>query len=291
MKSGFIAVIGRTNVGKSSIINLIVGKKISIVSPKCQTTRDSIRGIYNDDDCQIVFVDTPGIHKPINELGEIMDKTAYRTIRDSDAAMFVVDGSKKFDEGDQFLFDHLKFDVPLVIVFNKIDLTKIEVISELKDIYKKQFPNAIIVESSAKDVFGIDTIIKELKNLISDGPKFYDNNVVTDRSVAFQIQEIIRENILKLTSKEVPHGVAVICNSVIDKSKEMSVDAQIICEKEGQKGILIGHGGKMIKKIGTSSRMQIGKYFGKYCELTLVVKVVEDWRNSSRYLVSIGYDS
>ena len=285
MKSGFVSLVGRSNVGKSTILNAIIGKKISIVTPKKQTTRNSIQGIYNDNDSQIIFIDTPGIHKPINELGVKMDKASYSSIRDCDVAVLVVDASRPFGEGDQFLFDHLKFDRKLVIVFNKIDLTNIELVSALKEKYKEHYHPLAIVELSAIEKFGIEDLIKIIKENLDEGPQYYDLETITNMDIKFRIQEIIREKMLLLLREEVPHSVAVICSDIVNDVTPIEVYAKIIVERDSQKGIVIGAKGKMIKRIGTLARKDIEQLIGRHINLQLMVQVVDNWRNSSRFLV------
>lgn len=285
MKSGFVSLVGRSNVGKSTILNAIIGKKISIVTPKKQTTRNSIQGIYNDNDCQIIFIDTPGIHKPINELGVKMDKASYSSIRDCDVAVLVVDASRPFGEGDQFLFDHLKFDCKLVIAFNKIDLTNIELVSALKEKYKEHYHPLAIVELSAIEKFGIEDLIKIIKENLDEGPQYYDLETITNMDIKFRIQEIIREKMLLLLKEEVPHSVAVICSDIVNDVTPIEVYAKIIVERDSQKGIVIGAKGKMIKRIGTLARKDIEQLIGRHINLQLMVQVVDNWRNSSRFLV------
>ena len=285
MKSGFVSLVGRSNVGKSTILNAIIGKKISIVTPKKQTTRNSIQGIYNDNDSQIIFIDTPGIHKPINELGVKMDKASYSSIRDCDVAVLVVDASRPFGEGDQFLFDHLKFDCKLVIAFNKIDLTNIELISALKEKYKEHYHPLAIVELSAIEKFGIEDLIKIIKENLDEGPQYYDLETITNMDIKFRIQEIIREKMLLLLKEEVPHSVAVICSDIVNDVTPIEVYAKIIVERDSQKGIVIGAKGKMIKRIGTLARKDIEQLIGRHINLQLMVQVVDNWRNSSRFLV------
>lgn len=285
MKSGFVSLVGRSNVGKSTILNAIIGKKISIVTPKKQTTRNSIQGIYNDNDSQIIFIDTPGIHKPINELGIKMDKASYSSIRDCDVAVLVVDASRPFGEGDQFLFDHLKFDCKLVIAFNKIDLTNIELVSALKEKYKEHYHPLAIVELSAIEKFGIEDLIKIIKENLDEGPQYYDLETITNMDVKFRIQEIIREKMLLLLKEEVPHSVAVICSDIVNDVTPIEVYAKIIVERDSQKGIVIGAKGKMIKRIGTLARKDIEQLIGRHINLQLMVQVVDNWRNSSRFLV------
>lgn len=285
MKSGFVSLVGRSNVGKSTILNAIIGKKISIVTPKKQTTRNSIQGIYNDNDSQIIFIDTPGIHKPINELGVKMDKASYSSIRDCDVAVLVVDASRPFGEGDQFLFDHLKFDCKLVIAFNKIDLTNIELVSALKEKYKEHYHPLAIVELSAIEKFGIEDLIKIIKENLDEGPQYYDLETITNMDIKFRIQEIIREKMLLLLKEEVPHSVAVICSDIVNDVTPIEVYAKIIVERDSQKGIVIGAKGKMIKRIGTLARKDIELLIGRHINLQLMVQVVDNWRNSSKFLV------
>ena len=289
MKSGFVSIVGKPNVGKSTLLNAIIGKKISIVTPKSQTTRNEITGIYNDDESQIIFIDTPGIHKPHNELGEILDKKAYRTIRDCDIALLVIDSSKSFNESDSFIFDHLKFDCELIIVFNKIDETNITLINSLKDKYLGKFNNPKFIEISALEKFNIDSLISLIKTMLPEGPQYYELNQITDKDLRFQVQEIIREKALLKLKDEVPHGVAVLCDDINLNDKNLNIYAKIIVERESQKGIVIGKGGKMIKWLGTASRKEIENLIKRHINLELNVQVVENWRNSSSFLVKIGY--
>lgn len=285
MRSGFISLVGRSNVGKSTILNAIIGEKISIVTPKRQTTRNSIQGIYNDKDCQIIFVDTPGIHKPINELGEKMDKISYSSIRDCDIAVLVVDAGRKFDDGDQYLFNHLKFDCKLIIAFNKIDLTNINLINSLKEKYIEHYNPIAVIEMSAIEEFGISDLINKIKENLDEGPQYYDLETLTNVDIKFRVQEIIREKMLLLLKEEVPHSVAVQCTEIVSDVSPVEIYAKIIVERDSQKGIVIGAKGKMIKKIGTKARVDIEKLIGRHVNLQLVVQVVENWRNSSRFLV------
>ncbi len=289
MKSGFVSIIGKPNVGKSTLLNRIIGSKISIVTPKCQTTRNSIQGIYNDEESQIIFIDTPGIHKPFNELGKALDKVSYSSIRESDISLLVVDASKNYADDDAFLTDHIKFDNKLIVVFNKIDQTNIELITKIKDKYKSIYPDCEFIEICALDGFNVDGLIKLIKENLPEGPQYYDETMVTDRDLSFRIQEIIREKILLLLKEEVPHGVLVIVEEIHKEDGRPSIYAKIIVEKESHKGIILGKGGSMIKKIGTYSRQDIEKMIGKHINLELVVNVVDNWRNSSRFLIKAGY--
>ncbi len=289
MKSGFVALIGRPNVGKSTLLNAILNKKVSIISPKPQTTRNSIMGVYNDDESQIVFVDTPGIHKPYFKLGEYMNKVAFASTRDVEAIVLLVDSSLEFGEGDQYLVDHIHSDAPIFVVFNKIDLTNILLITRLKEKYRELFPDSKFIEISALNNVSIDDLLKELKNCLSEGPQFFPREQVTDKDNAFVISELIREKILYLTKQEIPHSVAVYVEKIDEKKDKYNIYATIVVERDTQKGILIGKGGKMIKRIGVLARKDIEAYLNKRVNLTTFVRVEEEWRNSTRCLREFGY--
>ena len=289
MKSGFVALIGRPNVGKSTLLNAILNKKVSIISPKPQTTRNSIMGVYNDDESQIVFVDTPGIHKPYFKLGEYMNKVAFASTRDVEAIVLLVDSSLEFGEGDQYLVDHIHSDAPIFVVFNKIDLTNILLITRLKEKYRELFPDSKFIEISALNNVSIDDLLKELKNCLSEGPQFFPREQVTDKDNVFVISELIREKILYLTKQEIPHSVAVYVEKIEEKKDKYDIYATIVVERDTQKGILIGKGGKMIKRIGVLARKDIEAYLNKRVNLTTFVRVEEEWRNSTRCLREFGY--
>ena len=290
MKSGFVAILGRPNVGKSTIINNIVNHNVSIVTDKSQTTRNNIIGIYNDPETQIVFLDTPGIHKPMQQLGKEMNNMAYSAAHDVDVAILVVDASKPFGAGDQFIIEHLDIhNVPLVIVFNKIDLARLDKAEELKKQYRSIFPKSQVVDTVAKERFNIDTLIKTVKDLLPEGPAYYPVEMVTDKDEIFQIKEIIREKVLKQLSEEVPHSIAIYMDHIEWEHKPMQIFASIIVEKESQKGIVIGAGGKRIKEIGSRARVDIERLLGKHIYLELQVKVNADWRNEPAALKTYGY--
>ena len=290
MKSGFVAILGRPNVGKSTIINNIVNHNVSIVTDKSQTTRNNIIGIYNDTEAQIVFLDTPGIHKPTQQLGKEMNNMAYSAAHDVDVAILVVDASKPFGAGDQFIIEHLDIhNVALVIVFNKIDLARLDKAEQLKEQYRQFFPKAIFVDTVAKERFNIDTLIKTIKGLLSEGPAYYPTEMVTDKDEIFQIKEIIREKILKQLSEEVPHSIAIYMDHIDWEHKPIQIFASIIVEKDSQKGIVIGAGGRRIKEIGSKARVDIEKLLGKHVYLELQVKVDADWRNEPASLKTYGY--
>ena len=290
MKSGFVAILGRPNVGKSTIINKIVNQQVSIVTDKAQTTRNNIIGIYNDEDTQIVFLDTPGIHKPSQELGKEMNNMAYSAAHDVDVAILVIDASKPFGSGDQFIIEHLDIHkTPLIIVFNKIDLARLNKAQELKKTYLSYFPNATIIETVAKDGFNIDELIKTVKALLPEGPAYYPVEMVTDKDEIFQIKEIIREKVLIQLREEVPHSIAIYLDAIEWESKPIKIFASIIVEKESQKGIVIGAGGRRIKEIGSYARHDIERLLKQHVFLELQVKVDPDWRNEPTSLKTYGY--
>ncbi len=290
MKSGFVAILGRPNVGKSTLINNIVNHNVSIVTDKSQTTRNNIIGIYNAEEVQIVFLDTPGIHKPKQQLGKEMNSMAYSAAHDVDIAVLVVDASKPFGAGDQFIIEHLDIhNTSLVIVFNKIDLARLNETEELKKTYRKIFPKAFFIDTVAKERFNVDELIKTIVNLLPEGPAYYPTEMVTDKDEIFQIKEIIREKILKSLREEVPHSIAIYMDHIDWESKPIEIIASIIVEKDSQKGIVIGAGGKRIKEIGSRARSDIERLLGKHVYLELKVKVDEDWRNETKSLVNYGY--
>ena len=290
MKSGFAAILGRPNVGKSTIINKIVNHRVSIVTEKSQTTRNNIIGIYNDEDTQIVFLDTPGIHKPTQKLGQEMNNMAYSAAHDVDVAILVVDASKPFGTGDQFIIEHLDIHhVPLIIVFNKIDLARLDKTEELKKTYRDIFKDATFIDTVAKDGFNIEELIKTVASFLKEGPAYYPAEMITDKDEIFQIKEIIREKVLKKLREEVPHAIAIYMDHIDWEKKPIQIFASIIVEKESQKGIVIGAQGKRIKEIGTLARVDIERLLNKHVFLELQVKVDADWRNEPNALKTYGY--
>ncbi|MBO7615487.1 MAG: GTPase Era [Bacilli bacterium] len=290
MKSGFVAILGRPNVGKSTLLNAILNKKVSIVTDKAQTTRDDIKGIFNSEDAQIVFIDTPGIHKPHQKLGQEMNNMAFGAAHNVDASILVIDSSKSFGDGDRYLLDHLDINnAPLIIVLNKIDLVKITEAQKLRSIYEEKFPNATILECVAKEKFNVDTLISRLIEILPEGPRYYDVAEVSDKDEIFQIKEIIREKILKTLRDEVPHSIAIYMENIEWEENPIEIKASIIVEKDSQKGIVIGAGGRRIRDIGTKARRDIEKLLNKHVFLELFVKVSEDWRNQEDALSKFGY--
>ncbi len=289
MKSGFVTILGRPNAGKSTLLNAILKRKVSIISSKPQTTRNAIQGIYTSPTSQIVFIDTPGIHKANNSLGESMNREAYYSLREVEAAILIIDASVQFGDGDRFVLDHLSFSTPLFIVFNKIDLCNALEIEALKKIYKELLPNAEIIEISALKEANIDYLLERIESVLDEGPQYFPSDMVSNQPETFLVAEIIREKILTLLRDEVPHSIAVVVEKMETKKETTEIHATIVCEKEGQKGIIIGKGGKMIKRIGMQARYDIENLLGIHCRLETFVRVEADWRNKARYLKEFGY--
>lgn len=291
MKSGFISIIGKTNAGKSTLINLITKNKISICTPKPQTTRNSIQGIYNDQDSQIVFIDTPGFLSPHQKLDEYMNKQAFSSLNGIDGVILLVDAGVPFNkEKDSVIQNNLKtLDVPLFIVFNKIDLTNIYLVNNLKKEYSQMFPNAELVEISAVRDVNVDLLLRKIKDILPEGFKFYPDDIKSDHPVSFLISEIIREKILLFTRDEVPHSCAVKVEKMVKNNNSLSINATIICERNSQKVIIIGKQGSMLKRIGIAARKDIEKLLNKKVNLETFVRVEERWRNSDTYLKEFGY--
>ena len=291
MKSGFVSFIGRPNVGKSTLLNSILGKRVAITSDKPQTTRNMIQGIYNDKDTQIVFVDTPGIHKPQNKLGRVLNKQAYYTINDVDIVIMVVDITEKVGKGDSFVIDVLKNieDKPVFLVINKIDKLPREEILKKIDEYQKLYDFTEIIPVSARKKDNVDRLLEVIKKYLPDNIQYYDSSTVTDSSPEFIISEYIREKVLDLTEEEVPHSVTVIVESIEEDKDVLSIGASIVVDRENLKKIIIGKNGSMIKEIGIRSRYDIEEYFGKKVYLDLFVKVVDKWRDKEKFLNMIGY--
>lgn len=291
MKSGFVSIVGRPNVGKSTLLNAIIGKKIAITSSTAQTTRNIIQGIYNEDDLQIVFVDTPGIHKPQNKLGTVLNKQAYYSLSDVDVILFLVDVTQEFGRGDNFILEKLKEnDIPVILVLNKIDKINYEELLPIIDKYKDLYPFKEIVPLSAMKSKNIDELIKVISNYLSDDIKYYDDDIITNVSTTFSISELVREKVLYFTTKEVPHAVTCIVDDVSEDKYNVSVSASIIVDRESLKKILIGKNGTMVKKIGIEARRDIENFLDKKVYLDLRVKVIEKWRDKEQFLnQTLGY--
>lgn len=292
MKSGFVAIIGRPNVGKSTLLNQILGQKIVITTDKAQTTRKRIKGIYTNKEGQIVFVDTPGVHKPLNKLGEFLLDEAKIAVPDADVILFLVDGSESAGKGDKWIAQHLlQTKIPIVIVMNKVDkVKKPEKVEENLLSYKTLFEeNLPIVRISAKTGRNIDTLMNNIFKKLPEGEALYPEDVVTEETMRDVTEEIIREKILLNTSDEIPHSVAVKVTNYQEKEEIDKIYATIYCEQKSQKGILIGKGGNLLKKFGTEARLELEKIVEKKVYLQLEVKVEKDWRKKQNILKNFGY--
>ena len=290
-KSGFVAIVGRPNVGKSTLLNRIVGQKIAIMSDKAQTTRNKIQGVYTTDKTQIVFIDTPGIHKPKHRLGDYMVEAAYSALHEVEVVLFMVAADQKRGKGDDMIIERLKkLNVPVYLVINKIDKIHPNDLLEQIDDFKSQMDFAQIIPISATQGNNFETLMSELEKSMPAGPQYFPEDQITDHPEYFVVSELIREKILQLTRDEVPHSVAVVIDSMKRKPDEkVQIQATIIIERDSQKGIIIGKGGSMLKKIGTQARKDIEKLLGDKVYLELWVKVQKDWRDKQVYLTDFGY--
>ena len=290
-KSGFVALIGRPNVGKSTLLNYLVGQKVAIMSPQPQTTRNKISGIYTDDQEQIVFIDTPGIHKPKNKLDDFMDKSSYSALDEVDVVLFMVE-PEPAGKGDQYIAELLKkIKKPVFLVINKIDKVHPDELLSIIDSYKNLGDFAEIVPISASQGNNVSELIKTIAKYLPEGPQFYDADQLTDRPEYFIVAELIREQVLKLTHEEVPHATAVVVVRMGDhEGGKLQVEATIYVERPGQKGIIIGKKGQMLKQIGIAARQEIEALLGEKVNLRLWVKVQKNWRSDPVFLKSIGYN-
>ena len=290
MKSGFIGIVGRPNVGKSTLLNAILGEKIAIVSDKPQTTRNTIRGIYTKDDLQMVFLDTPGIHKPRNKLGDYMVNAAVNTFNDTEAIVFIVDDRLSKGPGDKYIVDILKdVKTPKILVINKIDKMTPDEYKAIYDEYEELGIFHEIIGISAKENHNVETLIKTLEGMLPEGPFFFPEDMVTDHPERFIVSEIIREKMLMYLNDELPHGVAVEIEQFEDEGTLVKIGAVIYCEKKSHKGMIIGKQGRKLKGIGKSARQDIEALLGVKVFLQLWVKVKENWRDSDIMLSNFGY--
>ena len=291
MKSGFVGLIGRPNVGKSTLINSIIGRKVAITSNKPQTTRNIIQGIYNEDKTQIVFVDTPGIHKPNNKLVQTLNKQAYYSINDNDIILFLVDASEELGAGDKFIIEKLReAKKPVILVINKVDKISKEVIMnkiiEYKDLY--DFSEIIPVSALKKD--NIKDLIETIKKYLPDNIRYYGENEITNKSIDFLMAEIVREKVFNLTMEEVPHSITCVTDSVEIGKNSYNIRISIIVDRDSLKKIIIGNKGSMIKEIGIEARKDLEKLLNKNVYLELFVKTVKKWRDKEKYLSEYGFN-
>lgn len=291
-KSGFVAVVGRPNVGKSTLINALIGDKIVIVSDKAQTTRNRIVCVYMDEKKQIVFMDTPGIHKPKHKLGEFMVKAAVDSLKEVEAVLFLVAGNEKRGPGDNFIIEQLKnVDVPVFLVINKIDtLTKEQVLETIVE-YKNLYPFEGIIPISAREKDNIQEVLHVLEDVLPEGPQYFPEDMITDQPERLIIADIVREKILLKTREEIPHAIAVDVDEMKQRDDGTTyIRATIYCERDSQKGIIIGKKGSMLRELGAEARTDIERLLATKVYLDLWVKVKKDWRNKSGMLSEFGYE-
>lgn len=290
-KSGFVALIGRPNVGKSTLMNCLIGQKIAITSKKPQTTRNKIQTVYTSDEGQIVFVDTPGIHKAKNKLGDYMVNVAQSSLKDVDVVLWLVEPTDYIGAGEQHIIEQLKrVKSPIILVVNKIDTVRREQLLGYIDAYRKQLDFAEVVPVSALKNDNTQVLIEQIMKYLPYGPAFYDEDTVTDQPTRQIVAELIREKVLRSIDEEIPHGVAVTIEGMKYGKKIVEIDATIICERDSHKGIIIGKGGQMLKKIGTLARPEIEDLLEQHVNLKLWVKVKKDWRDSDFLIKNFGYD-
>ena len=294
IKTGFVAIIARPNVGKSTLLNRLVGQKIAITTPVAQTTRKNIKGIYSDSDSQIIFIDTPGIHKPLNKLGEALSEQSKSVLDDVDLILFLVDAQDEAGRGDKWIVENYLKDTktPILLVLNKVDLIKDLAKRELNTYtYKSLFEKSLdTVKVSAKTGRNVDDLIEKIKNYLPLGQKLYDEDEVTDQNMREIASEIIREKIIFATKDEIPHSVAVVIENYKEEENIDKISAQIIVSNESQKKILIGKSGSMLKKIGTNARLELEKIVDKKVFLELFVKVVKNWQKDNNFIKTLGLD-
>ena len=289
--SGFVAILGRPNVGKSTFLNRVVGQKIAIMSDKAQTTRNKIQGIYTEDNAQIVFIDTPGIHKPHSRLGDFMVESALSTLNEVDAVLFMVNATQKRGRGDDFIIERLKnVKKPIYLVINKIDQIHPDKLLQIMDDYRNTLDYAEVFPISALEGNNCPELIESLVNTLPEGPQYYPADQITDHPERFIAGELIREKVLELTREEVPHSVAVVVDRIHREDDEkVLVQATIVVERNSQKGIIIGKGGKMLKQIGVKARKDIELMLGDKVYLELWVKVQPNWKDRQVDLQALGH--
>ena len=289
-KAGFVNIVGNPNVGKSTLMNALLGERISIATFKAQTTRHRIMGIYNTDDMQIVFSDTPGVLKPAYKLQESMLEFSNSALTDADVLLYVTDVVEKAEKNDDFIDKVSKLDVPVIVLINKIDLTDQQKLETLVESWHSLLPKAEIIPISASNKFNVDVVMRRVKDLMPDSPPYFDKDQWTDKPARFFVSEILREKSLLYYDKEIPYSVEVVVEQFKEAEKKISINAVIYVERESQKGIIIGHQGKALKRVSTEARKSLEKFFGKTIYLETFVKVDKDWRNSDKELRNFGYD-
>ncbi len=291
MKSGFVSIIGRPNVGKSTLINTIINRKVAITSNVSGTTRNIIQGIYNDSDTQIVFVDTPGIHKPINRLGKVLNKEALALTKDVDLILFVVDVASGIGKGDMFILESLKNnDVPVILVLNKIDEITTEKLFKTIDEFKDIYPFVEVVPTSGLKNDNVDHLISVIKKYLHDEVKYFPDEYYTSSSMKFMASEIVREKLLQVTEDEIPHSITCITTLFEEKKDIVNISVDIIVDRDNIKRIIIGKNGSRLKMVGTLARTEIeSELVGKKVYLELFVKTIKNWKDKEKYLVELGF--
>ncbi|MEF2663884.1 MAG: GTPase Era [Bacilli bacterium] len=291
MKSGFVSIIGRPNVGKSTLINTIINRKVAITSNVSGTTRNIIQGIYNDADTQIVFVDTPGIHKPINRLGKVLNKEALALTKDVDLILFVVDVASGIGKGDMFILESLKNnDVPVILVLNKIDEITTEKLFKTIDEFKDIYPFVEVVPTSGLKNDNVDHLISVIKKYLHDEVKYFPDEYYTSSSMKFMASEIVREKLLQVTEDEIPHSITCITTLFEEKKDIVNISVDIIVDRDNIKRIIIGKNGSRLKMVGTLARTEIeSELVGKKVYLELFVKTIKNWKDKEKYLVELGF--
>lgn len=290
MRSGFVSIIGRPNTGKSTLLNTVLKIHLAIVSNVAGTTRNAIQGVYNDDEAQIIFIDTPGLHKPQDRLGKLLNQDAYQSLDDIDVVLFVVDASAPLGKGDKFITQALKSTTaPVILVLNKIDKLDNEGILNAINTYKELYDFSDIVPISAIKDDNVNRLISVIKKYLTDDIKYYDDDTLTNTSVRFIIGELVREKILNLTNDEVPHSVTCVTTLYEEKKDIININVDIIVDRDSLKKIIIGHNGQMIKNIGTYARRDIEAMLHKQIYLELYVKTIKNWRDKEKYLSELGF--
>ncbi len=291
MKSGFVSIIGRPNVGKSTLLNAILDFKVAIISNKAGTTRNIIQGIYNDPDTQVVFMDTPGIHKPKNKLGKFLNKESYALTKDVDAILFVVDAKEGIGTGDRFILETLKkSESPVILVLNKIDCLNNEGIIGRIEEYKDIFPFAEIVPVSALKKDNVGRLIEVIKKYLTDNVRYFDDDMVTSNSMSFMASELVREKLLNVTIEEIPHSITCVTTKFESHSSIVNICVDIIVDRDSIKKIIIGKGGERLKLVGSEARKELEAMLGKKVYLELYVRTIKNWREKTSYLKELGFN-
>ena len=291
MKSGFVSLIGRPNVGKSTLLNTLINQKIAITSNQPQTTRNIIQGIYNEEGYQIVFIDTPGIHKPINKLGKVLNKEAQSLTKDVDVVLFLVDAAEGLGTGDKKIIEQLKeSNAPVILVLNKIDrMTNEEIILAINS-YKELFNFAEIVPISALQKNNIEELINCIKKYLTDNMRYFDEDMITSSSLRFLVSEFVREKLLRMTEQEIPHTITCITSKFEEKKNIINITVDVIVDRDSVKKIVIGRQGALLKSVGIEARKDIEALVGKQIYLELYVKTIKNWRDKERYFKELGFD-